>query len=147
MNEIVVAFLGIALLFGTMVLIRSKYALQWCAICMAVGLTWLTLLILFWTGRFQNVTLLALLMGQSVVGVFYVVEKQVAEPWRLFRLPFLLTLTAAAYSVLALRWAVLAPVYGLLLVFWLGFLGVFLARANRTWKAVAQRLIDCCRGW
>ncbi len=147
MNEIVVVFIGMALLFGAVVLIRSRSGLQWCAICVAVSLTWLTLLLLFWTGRFRNVPLLALLMGQSVVGAFYFVEKQVPEPWRVFRLPFLLTLTAAAYSVLVWRWTVLAPVYGLLLFFWLTFLGLFLVRTNRMWRDVFQRLIDCCRGW
>lgn len=46
-----------------------------CAVCAAVSLTWLSLLVLWFAGLEIELLLIAILMGQSIVGIMYKSEE------------------------------------------------------------------------
>jgi len=61
-----------------------------CPICVLVSGTWLTLLILKWFGYPVSESFLAMLMGGSVVGVSFTLEKKIKGPvmlWKLLTIP------------------------------------------------------------
>lgn len=70
--------LTIPLFFFLTVIIKPymQPRLKWnlCAICIAVSLTWLLLLILSWTGFTINPVAIALLMGMSITGLLVKIE-------------------------------------------------------------------------
>src|SRR3989344_2486368 len=72
--------------------IKSKF----CALCAAVTVTWLSFLIVFYNNFFQDKTILAILMGGTVVGVLYVLWRK----YKFFLLPIFLTLVAIAYFII-----------------------------------------------
>ena len=85
---------SITILFFILIVIKKKIDSEYfCPVCGAVSLTWITLFILYYLGYFEDKTILALLMGQSVVGIYYLWEKMASEEVKVYRLPFLLTMT------------------------------------------------------
>jgi len=126
----------------------KRFKKKFCVICASVTLTWLFLLVLFFFGWYGDKVILGLLMGQTILGVFYLVERGVAKRrslkrLKLFRLPFLLTLIFVAYSLL-----VTPPDFfrGALLIatLWLIFLVVYLLSKSSA-RGIIKKLIDCCR--
>lgn len=141
-----IIFLSIATLFIALMLFQAISKWKFCALCASVSLTWLTLLAAYKLEKFNNPVILALLMGQSVVGVFYLVEKKVEEKYRLFRMPFVLTLTAVFYLALdATR-----PAFTALLVpagLWLVMLVIYISREQPRLKTAVEKIINCCKNW
>lgn len=143
-------FVGIAVLFFVLLagkkLLPERWKEKFCALCFAVALTWLTILALYWMGKFDNVVLLALLMGQSVLGIYYTVEKNVKKELHLFRLPFLLTLTSIAYFlVVGLSDSILIITF--LAALWLVFLVVHIYKNNRRISTLVDSIVECCKRW
>lgn len=135
-------------LFVLLLIVKAIFKLNFCVLCGAVSLTWISLVGLFWAGLFEDILLIALLMGGSVVGIYYLVEKWAREQWYIFRFPFFLTLVFLAY--LLLKFEFNASVFiaaGLVVFLWLicGFLYFF--RNNSKFKSVVSKLIDCCKNW
>lgn len=56
--------------------IYDKTKLKICAICAAVSLTWVSLIILKLIGYTIDKLILGILMGQSIVGIMYYIEKK-----------------------------------------------------------------------
>jgi len=143
-------FLTIALLFFVLLiakaLIRLKFKkFDFCVICASVSLTWLALLALYYIGFFNNPVLIALLMGGSIVGIFYLIEGKVKKELKLFRLPFLLSLIFAAYLLLSLSISI--KTIFLLIALWLLFLFVFYYRKSKKLKKAIDKIIECCKRW
>ena len=92
---------AIVLGFAVLLAVKRASGLRFCVLCASLAGTWLVLLVLYRTGEYGNTLLLALLMGQSVTGLHYLLEKKVPDDLLVFRLPFVLTLTALAYLLLA----------------------------------------------
>jgi len=146
MSDLASTLLFIAGLFG--VLVAAKQLLKnvkYCAICLAVSVTWVGLLVLLWFGVFNNSVLVALLMGQSSLGLYYLIEKRSPERFLVFRLPLLISLTWLAYSVVnqTLFFDALLMVVGAWLVF--GVLYVY--RTNPKFQTKVKAVIDCCSDW
>lgn len=148
MEPLLIAIISITALFFGILLLKLLIP-QWfqkprCALCIAVSLTWVALLTLNFLGLFRDTLLIAVLMGQSTVGVFYLLEAKVAERFTLFRLPFLLTLTALAYMIL-MRTMVVSALLSLISL-WVLFALIFLFRdgAAQVWF---KKILDCCRRW
>ncbi len=138
-------FLLIGLLF--LIVIFAKRFIKnplLCAICIAISGTWISLLILYKLGRFHNVTLLALLMGQSVSGMFYLLRGQVPASLRIFTLPFFLSLTAIFYVLITDEF--ILPAFGLTSGLWLLTWLVFVYRNDPGRKPLAKAVMDCCGG-
>src|SRR3989338_2007816 len=108
METILIIFIGITAAFFLLLILKaitSDSLKRLCAICGAVSITWLILLFLFWTGRFSNIAIIALLMGESIVGIYYAAESYANKNNKalaVFRLPFILALTFIAVLVLGI---------------------------------------------
>ncbi|MEK7524274.1 MAG: hypothetical protein AAB588_04575 [Patescibacteria group bacterium] len=141
-------FLAIIGLFIFLLSIKSQRRWKFCVLCASVGITWMTLLVLYWTGIFNNAVLLSLLIGNSIVGGYYAVEKKVPEKFHIFRLPFFLTLLFIGYElVTAAALSQTLLVILLLAASWLtvGILAVY--RHNPSFKKTLSALIECCKDW
>lgn len=132
----------ITALFVVGLLARNLLIRQLCAICFGISASWLVLLTLYKLSRFDNPLLLALLMGQSITGIFYLLRRRLAESLRAFTLPFFLSLTVLAYWLVGGRVAVL-PVFGFLLLVWIVAYVLFTTSSDKGNK-VAQAVITCC---
>lgn len=136
-------FLGIIVLFFMILVIKSFVRKEFCAICSSVSLTWMFLLVVYWFGKFDDSVLIALLVGQSVLGVFYLAEKKSSDALKIFRLPFLLSLVFVAYSLIVLF--IDLAVLELLVVLWIIFGAIFLYRDNSRMKLFVDKIVACCK--
>ena len=137
----------IIVLFFMLLIIKEfiyKSKEKFCVICLSVTLTWLSLLFLYWFNLFQDKIILALLMGQTILGVFYLVEKKVNKEIKIFRLPFILTLITIGYLSLTLPNDITKTII-LLFTIWLIFLILYFYRSNQNLKLFVKKIIECCR--
>lgn len=138
----------ITILFFILLIIKkflsNKLKKNFCVLCGAVVLTWIGLLVLYFLGIFQNKIILALLIGESTLGIFYLVEKKVKEKLKIFRLPFLLTLILLAYLLLEIPKDIIIDAI-FLIVIWVAFILIYLFQSNGKIKKIGRRLIECCR--
>ncbi|HIH13156.1 MAG: hypothetical protein QT02_C0004G0053 [archaeon GW2011_AR9] len=147
MDELLVALLGITFLFFLFVILKATALRRYthtCAICIAVSGTWIILLILWWLGWFENTIIIALLMGQSITGIFYLLEKKVPERWTFFRLPFITSLLIIAYAALKgdIGYALM-----FISLLWLLFGLIFAYQQNAPVKTMVKKIIECCKRW
>lgn len=144
-------FGAISLIFIFLLMVKALGKWKFCVLCGSIGLSWLALLIVYWLNIFHNPLIIALLVGNSVVGIYYLVERKIAEKFHLFRLPFFLTLLFVGYWLISWPsiFAVdqLLPTGALLLVLWLIFCWVFLSRHNAKLKSFVSQIINCCKNW
>lgn len=138
-----------AIVVGFAVLLALKHAsgLRFCVLCASLAGTWLVLLVLYRAGMYGNTLLLALLMGQSVTGLHYLLEKRVPESLLVFRLPFVLTLTALAYLLLAPGAPGAAALAVVLAAVWAAALAVYARRDVGRFRRLARQIVECCRDW
>lgn len=136
--------LGIVGLFAVLLVIKKILRLRLCVICVSIGVTWILLLLGLGSGVFDDPVLVALLMGQSVVGIYYLAERKLPERYLVLRLPALLSLTYIAYGVLrGFDLTAAAVLVGL----WLVGVFVFAYQNSPRLKSVAGHIIACCRDW
>ena len=131
--------------------IKKRGITEWCVLCAAVSVTWMILLLLYFLGLFSDTIIIAILLGQTSVGIFYLLEKKVPPKATLFRLPFLLTLTLSAYAWLSLGSAgagkdLITTLFFLFLL-WIGFFIVYLFREQAQFRILSKKLIECCKRW
>jgi len=143
-----IILLTIISLFISLLVVKNITGLKFCVMCLSVSATWMIWLTLYWLGVLNDPVFIAVLMGQSAVGVYYLLEKRLAEKYQIFRLPFLLTLTTGVWLVLKVvglkEFLVLASILGIL---WLTFFFLYLYRHNSKVKKAATQVIACCRDW
>ncbi len=84
-------------------------------------------------------------MGNTMLGIFYLVEKKVQEELKVFRLPFYLTLLFIAVGLLQIQ--VSFGVVVLLGAVWAVFLGLYLFKQNATVHRTVKKIIECCKNW
>lgn len=146
MNPILFTLFSISILFIFILLIRKLTKWKPCAICASVSLTWIGLLVLYWLGKFNEPVLIAVLMGQTALGVYYLLEKKVKEEWLIFRLPFLLT---EIFIVFLLLGEVDDPLYviGYLSAIWILFTIINICKSNKKINKIFKHLIACCKNW
>ncbi len=104
---IIWAVLGtILVLYLFFVLIKEPFErrldFNLCSICAAVSLTWISLLLFYLLGIFNDKLIIAILMGQSTVGIMYSFEKKFKKNKNLLALKVLIILlgTLITYYVL-----------------------------------------------
>ena len=103
MENLTLILIGISVLFFVLLGIKSifkKKLQKLCTICASISLTWILLLVLYLFGKFQDLTIIALLLGGSVVGIFYLWERKTKKTKLIFRLPVMITLIYIAYFIL-----------------------------------------------
>lgn len=132
--------------FVTLLLIKEVSKKKFCVICASVSVTWIILLVFFILGKFHEPIFLGVLMGESMVGLYYFLEKRVAQPWHIFRLPFLLSATVVIFLILkpqSYTWQTVLFI-GIL---WILFGFLFIYRSNKKIKKSVDRIIACCKDW
>lgn len=145
MSALTATLVMICVMFMLLTAVKPRAKWVFCSICLAVSATWITLLSLSWLGQFADPTLTALLMGQSVVGIYYLAERHTRQEWLVFRLPFLLTLTTVAYFAVARTIDVLALAW--LVILWAIFAVIYWGAGHLNLRRLGFRLIECCRNW
>lgn len=69
---VLISILVLYVLFAlTKDFIKKKFRITICAVCIAVSLTWLVLLVLYFAKMFDDKLIISILMGQSIVGLMY----------------------------------------------------------------------------
>ena len=132
--------------FGVKKLIGNK--LNFCVICFSVFGTWATFLGLYILGVFEEPIIIAIMMGESAVGIYYLLEKYLEKKNRdleIFKFPFLISLTFLIYSGLSQN-----PdpnSFLLIIVTWLIMLLIYLFRTKPALKKIAKQISDCCKNW
>ncbi len=150
MIDIFFVLVGITILFFVFLalkeLLRGRFKEEFCVICAAVSITWITLLFLYWFNIFDNPIILALLIGQSIIGIFYLTDSKVKDGLKLFRLPFLLTLTLIGYLFLMAQDNIAKELIFVLFV-WAFFMLIYACRSNKKVKMFIKKLLECCKRW
>ncbi|MDH3379722.1 MAG: hypothetical protein OEQ39_22590 [Gammaproteobacteria bacterium] len=146
MNDVFLVLLVITALFVVFLVVKSISKWTFCVLCASVCVTWMGLLLLHWFGEFTEPLIIAILMGQSIVGLYYFLEKRTNEALHIFRLPLLLTLTLAALFSIGTPVS-LPSSLGLLATLWIALSLLYLYRENPRTKIVVDRLIACCKDW
>src|SRR3989304_7053245 len=139
MDTITLILIGITLLFFILLIIKSVFKIKKiCIICLSVTLTWLVLLILYFLDIFADKVIIAILMGHTSLGIYYILEKKVRKDLLIFRLPYLLTSISIIYFILG--GFVISTLY-LIAGLWLLFILIYLFKFNK----LAKKLIECCK--
>ena len=146
MSVPVMVLLIIVVLFVVLLILKSITKWKFCVICTSVSSTWIALLVLYWLGKFDQPLIIAVLMGQSIVGLYYFLEGRTKEQLHIFRLPLLLTLTLAAFGALGVDTDPVVSV-SLLAALWAGLSLLFFYRQNPKTRIVVDRIIACCKDW
>ncbi|MCR4284820.1 MAG: hypothetical protein NUV97_02115 [archaeon] len=145
MESLFLILLGITGLFFIFLIIKSIFKKrEFCVICASVSTTWIFLIILYFLGNFSDKVLIALLIGQSIAGIFYLLESKTSDNLKIFRLPFILTLLALVYFVLQ-KFDIGSMVF--ILVLWGIFIVIYLFREHEGFNTLVNKLIACCKGW
>ncbi len=133
-------------LFFVLLGVKHFIRKEFCVLCASVSLTWIIFFVAYKLGAWVDPLPIILLMGGSVVGLYYLVDRRVPALLHVFRLPFFLTLVL---GVLMLFY----PIRDLLFP-WVLTLGVWLlmalAYAFRQVPGVRtffKQLLACCRNW
>lgn len=157
--------IAITLLFFVFLLFKTLFVRlkNLCALCGAVSLTWMGLLLGFKLNLLMDPAtgiIIALLMGQSVLGVFYLIQEKskrgirdITEKEdthktniRILSLPIHLTLTTIALVLLAVPEDI-KTVLIFLLAIWLIFGSLLVYRTNPYVHRVTKKIIECCKRW
>lgn len=146
MSDPVLVLLVIAMLFVGLLIIKSIFKWRFCVICTSVSVTWMTLLVLYWLEIFNQPVIIAVLMGQSIVGLYYFLESKTNEGLHVFRLPLLLTLTLAVFVALGVT-TDLGHGLSLLTTLWAVLFLLYLYRKNPKTRILVDHLIACCKDW
>jgi hypothetical protein len=94
-------------------------------------------------GKFQDVVLLSLLMGQSITGIYYLVDKHIKASLRIFTLPFFLSLTTFFYLVISGSKNVMPPLL-ILLGLWVVAYLIFAWRNDPGKRNISKAVMNCC---
>ncbi|MEK7106622.1 MAG: hypothetical protein AAB899_00345 [Patescibacteria group bacterium] len=126
-----------------------------CPICAGVFLTWAGLLAAHFLGYQINLVIPALLMGGTVVGLAYQIEKRIfvggrsETGWRtpfLWKTLFIPAGFVAAYGILNGKWAVFlsALAFLLLVSFLFSYKRIDTGSREETVAEIEKKMKDCC---
>lgn len=146
MSTLPLLIISMTALFVVLLIVQSITRLKFCAVCVAVSITWLALLVFQLFGYDIDARLIAVLMGESVVGLYFLLEKRAPESWQMFRWPYIMTGTVLVYVIVGMRQEIWRAL-GVLALLWIVFGAIALFHQYPTLKKIADRLIACCRDW
>lgn len=127
-------------------LLRRRWPV--CALCGAVTVTWIALLVLYYFEYSVDPTLIAILMGGSLVGSGYYLAARLPDRWEVFKLPWLITGIAVIYWLLTEGRGWEPEALMVVLTVWLVTAAVeFGGRSSQTLRGAGRQLVECCRNW
>lgn len=135
-------------LFVLILIVKSvlgKRGEKICGICLSFSLTWIVLLVLYYLGKFDNLVLISLLMGLTLLGIYYTLERKVSREKTIFRLPLLLTLILIGYFALTLENLIRELI--VVIVLWSLFGVLYFYRNSYKLKKFVDKIVECCKKW
>ena len=128
--------------------VNKLFPFKVCPICAGVSGTWLWMLVASLLGYQIDLAIVAMLMGGSVVGIAYQLEKRLPTGrspllWKMIFIPLGFV---AVYGVVSLWWTVAVPSLAVLgLLSWV-FVMVRPSKAQSTTKveALKKKMQNCC---
>ena len=147
MEGISLLLLSIVILFIIFLIIKEIFKLKrFCVICIAVALTWIIFLFLYFLDIFEDKVILAILIGQSSIGIFYLLDNKFRDELKIFKLPFLLTLIIIAYYILSTPLNIIKNILFIAVIWFVLFL-VYIYRNNKIINNLVNKLVECCKRW
>ena len=145
MINITIILIGIIVLFAVLILLRKFFSVRICALCGAVSVSWIILLISFYWGYRVDPIIVGILMGGSIVGIMYFLEQKIPEKYKIFKLPFFLTLFSVVYFILERK----LTKYTMFVVFltWLFIFVLYVSRNTKKFELIGKNIINCCKNW
>ncbi len=148
MSTILVTLASVLAITGVMWAARRLLGLPVCPICLGVGGTWLWMLAARELGYAIDATMLAVLLGASVAGIAYLIEKRLpgGRSALLWKTLFIPAGAVAAYALVAQLWPVVA-VAGVILVALAAFFLVAPAASqapSREVEELTAKMKNCC---
>jgi hypothetical protein len=116
-----------------------------CSICIAVSLTWIGLLSMYYNNMFTDIKIIALLMGMSLVGIYYIVEHHSPKQLTIFRLPFILTLILVSYFIITPAPYIQEVLF--IAIMWALFGVAYTYRKVPALRKMTKKIIECCKRW
>lgn len=113
-----------------------------CPICAGVFFTWVGLVGAHFLGYRIDLIVPALLMGGSVVGIAYQLEKKLDKPSLLGKALFISSGFVVAYSVLEQLWTVFFLAIGFLLLISITLLSA--SPRGESTRGLEKKMEDCC---
>jgi hypothetical protein len=148
MSTILVTLASVFAIAGATWAARRLLGLPVCPICLGVGGTWLWMLVARELGYAIDATMLAVLLGASVAGIAYLIEKRLphGRSALLWKTLFIPSGAMAAYALVAQLWPVVAVasvVLVLLAAFFL-FAPAGAQAPSRDVEELTARMKNCC---
>lgn len=148
MNQILMVSLSILAIAALAWAARRAFDLALCPICLGVGGTWLWMLAARILGLAIDTTMLPILLGGSVVGTAYLLEKRLSPGrsgllWKTLSIPLGFV---AAEGLLTFDWIVLAVALGALAILSALFFRVETEPVtdSAAVEELKRRMKDCC---
>ncbi|MBS3157156.1 hypothetical protein J4442_03210 [Candidatus Woesearchaeota archaeon] len=117
-----------------------------CVICASVFISWVFFLILYWKGKFLDKTIIAILIGESTLGIFYLIENKTKEEFKVFLLPVLLTLILMGYGLIE-GFNYSQNVLYFLTMIWTLFFIIYSFKDKEKLGKLIRKIIECCKKW
>jgi len=137
-------FIGITILFFLILILKKIFNLKKiCTICTSITISWITLLTFYLSGIFHGKTIIAILMGHTSLGMFYIFERKAKENLKVFRLPLLLSFIFVIYSILESFNLKSLIFIGAL---WFFFFIIYLLKTTKI-KSLFNQILECCKKW
>lgn len=111
-----------------------------CPVCAGTFLTWVWLVGAHFLGYEINLTIPALLMGGTVVGIAYQLEKKFAKPLLLWKALFIPAGFVSAYSILEQMWIVF--LVAIMFMFLMSL--ALLPSRGESASGLEKKIEDCC---
>lgn len=145
---ILTAIVSILLVAALAFAVRRIFGLKICPICAGVSVTWLWMLVVLALGLPVETPVVAMLMGGSVVGIAYQLEKRLPSGRSsvLWKTSFMPLGFAAAYWLVNFDWRPLAAALGAIAVLVVLFFAPWSKRHvdSRSVRALEDKMKDCC---
>lgn len=150
MMNLLDVFLSMIVLFFIFLLImpflKKLLKNEICSLCASIFLSWAAFLILYWKGEFSDKVILAILIGQSTLGIFYFLDSKKINGVGIFQLPFILTLILIGY-ILIEGFSGTAKTFYVLAGLWITFIVIYAFRDKGKIGKVTRKLVECCKKW
>lgn len=148
MSPLLAVTASILAITGVIWLVKRRLDLPLCPICLGVGGTWLWMVVARELGYAVDATLLAILLGGSVAGIAYQVEKRLPQGRSalLWKTLFIPSGFVAAYALAGQRWVLLGASGAVLL----GLAAYFLLAPgavqedSEAVEALTRKMRNCC---
>ncbi|MDO8552289.1 MAG: hypothetical protein Q7S01_02025 [bacterium] len=145
---ITITVVSILIITGLTWVANKILPVQVCPICSGVFVTWAGLLAAHFLGYEITLIIPALLMGGSVVGIAYQMEKMLAgssqQSRLLLKILFIPAGFVAAYGILAELWAAAFLALAFLVLVSFLFLSSRVKPREGTVAEIEQKMKDCC---